>query len=254
MSKDGRTLGYLDFGEDEPISKLLSERVGAVIRIENDARAMALGEKYFGSCKDVENALCINLGWGIGLGIIVNHQVYSGNHGFAGEFGHIVIDENGPLCHCGKRGCLEIMASGNAISKKAKKALQEGQESMVMKMVHGDIDSVDTKLIVQAAKEGDLFSIEILEEIGNYIGKALAVLINIFSPEMIVIGGSVSLGGKFLLTPIQTSARRMAYTPLVKDLKIVNSKLDHFAGALGATTLITRDIFETQHLDLSPYI
>ncbi len=249
----GRSITYFDFGPEQTIQQILSDKLGLFVKIENDARVMALGEQHFGLAKNVPNALCLNLGWGIGLGLIIDGKIYSGNNGFAGEFGHIIVDEHGPLCHCGKKGCLETVASGHAIAEIAKKALKEGAASKILESVN-DIEEVTAFTVVENAKQGDIFSIEILERTGIYIGQALSIVINLFDPAIIIIGGSLAHAGRFILNPIITASSKMSRPHINEKVKIVTSQIGPIAGALGATTLITKEILETDHINLATFV
>jgi len=251
-SQKGDSYTYLNF-EDETTQKVFENRFNNSIRIENDVKAMALGEIGFGKAKEIKNAACINLGWGIGMSLILNGEIYYGKSGFAGEFGHIIIEEKGPLCHCGKRGCLETVASGRAIGQIARDTLNKGIESQIKYSIDS-IDNVDEETIVEYARRGDQFSIEILEKAGVYIGKTLGKLINLFNPELIILGGRGSRADEFILYPIRTAALHHSLVELGKDAKIVISDLGDMAGCLGATTLITREIFETSHINMGRYI
>jgi predicted NBD/HSP70 family sugar kinase len=214
---------------------------------------MALGEMEFGQAKNLNDVACINLGWGIGLGLILNGNIYYGKSGFSGEFGHITISEEGALCSCGKRGCLETVASGRAIGEIARNLLKKGAESQV-KSVFKSCDDVDEKSIVEFARKGDQFCIEILQKTGDYLGKSIAVLINLLNPELIILGGRGSEAGELILHPIRTAVVRHSLIEIGLDTKIVCSELGDMAGCLGATTLITKEIFETSHLELQNYV
>ena len=248
--KLGRSYTFLNF-KDKPIRDVFEKRLDMPVFIENDARSMALGELWFGLAKDAKNALCLNIGWGIGLGIITNGRIYYGNDGFAGEFGHILIKENGHLCQCGKYGCLESLASGRAIAEQVRQIVRNGKDSMLLKLVDGNIDIINAETVVRAAQMGDQLSIEIFEQAGKYIGQGLAILINLFNPEVVILGGRVSQAGRFLLNPIQTEANKRALPHISERAKIVVSELGNLSGALGATTLVKKEIFETAHLDVS---
>ncbi len=252
-SKTGRSYTYLS-ASDKPVRDILEDRLGKPVAIENDAKAMALGEKYFGAAQEVQHALVLNLGWGIGMGIIINGEIYYGSRGFSGEVGHIRVMENGYLCECGKQGCLESVASGRAIERIAVERLKQGAPSKLLEMKGGKLETVSVADIVKAACSGDQFSIELLGEAGKAIGEVIAYLINLFNPEKIILGGRVSTAGRFILHPIQTTAFRYSLIELQRNISIEISKLGARSGALGATALISRQIFETRHLDLAAYV
>ena len=251
--KSGRSITFLNF-EDRPVREIFEEKLDLPVFVENDARAMALGELWFGLAREAKNALCLNLGWGIGLGIITNGRIYHGNDGFAGEFGHITIKENGPLCQCGKYGCLESLASGHAIAEQAREMVSTGRKTKLSDLIEGKIDQLNAELVVKAAQMGDQLSIEIIEQAGRYIGQGLAILINLFNPEIVILGGRVSRAGRFLLNPIQTEATKRALPHISERAEIVVSKLGYLSGALGATTLVKKEIFQTSHIDVSAFV
>lgn len=249
----GRSYTYLNL-EGQKIRDLIEERLNKHIVVENDANAMALGELHFGQARRIRNAMVINLGWGIGSGLILNGEIYRGKSGFAGEFGHIIVEENGPLCACGKQGCLETLTSGKAIGKIAKNLLKSGAKSRLLKEYGDRIDDITPESIIDFALKGDHFSIELLEKSGHYIGKCLGIVINMFNPERIILGGRGSRAGNLILNPIKSSLLRNSIIDVNNDVDIVISKLGYKAGSLGATTLITREIFETSHIDMGQFV
>jgi len=251
-SNAGNSYTYLNT-KDTTTQQILESHFKKPVRIENDVKAMALGEIGFGQAKNVTDAACINLGWGIGLALILNGTIHYGKSGFSGEFGHINIIEDGLLCSCGKRGCLETVASGRAIGEIARHLLKNGAESRIKSGLES-LDEVDEKSIVEHARKGDQFCIEILQQAGNYIGRSIAVLINLLNPELIILGGKGSAARELILHPIRTAAVKYSLVELGLDAKIVCSELGDMAGCLGATTLITKEIFETSHLDLQMYV
>ncbi len=251
--KLGKSYTFLNFDE-RPIREIFEKKLDLPVFVENDARAMALGELWFGLAKNARNALCLNLGWGIGLGIITNRTIYHGHDGFAGEFGHITLKENGPLCQCGKYGCLESLASGHAIAEQARQLVRAGKKTKLRALVRGDVEAINPEWVVKAAQMGDQLSIEIIEQAGRYIGQGLAILINLFNPEIVILGGRVSRAGRFLLNPIQTEATKRALPHISERAQIVVSELGYLAGALGATTLVKKEIFQTNHIDVSSFV
>ncbi len=251
-SSSGWSYTYLNL-EDKGTRQMLEDALGTVVRIENDVKAMALAELEFGQAKNLKNVACINLGWGIGMGLILNGSIYYGKSGFAGEFGHITVVDNGTLCHCGKRGCLETVSSGRAIGEIARKRLKNGEQSR-MKDDLPALEDIDEEKVVRYARKGDLLCIEILQNAGAYLGRSVGEIINLFNPELIILGGRGSDAGEFILHPIRTAALRHSLIELGLDTKIVCSELGDRAGCLGATTLITREIFDIAHIDVSRYV
>ena len=196
--KEGLGETYFNFG-DAPAREILSKRFNKPVHIEHDLEAMAFGERWFGAAKEVNNALCVNIGWGLGLGIIIDGEVYYGENGYAGEFGHIQVVQDGELCYCGKRGCLETVASGRAITQIARDRISKDATTIMTKEQHLRIDQIDAEAVLKAASLGDQFSIEILEEAGRHLGAGIAILINLLNPALIILGGGVAMASPFLI-------------------------------------------------------
>lgn len=251
--REGVSVTYLNFG-DTSLRDTLRQRFKVPVHIEHDAKAMALGERWFGAAKDVQDALSLNVGWGLGLGIILDGKIYYGRDGYAGEFGHIQIVPNGLRCYCGKRGCLETVASGMAIGREARTMIDKGAESILKEDSRGKTSHIDAAMVVKAAVKGDIFAIEILESAGRHLGRGLAQLINLLNPERIILGGRVSLAGKLFLEPIRSSAFKYALLPLGNNVEFVISSLGPKSGALGVAMLAMRDLFEVDHLNPSSFV
>lgn len=222
--------------KDKPLNKYLEEKLGVKVRIEHDVKSMALGEYYYGFAQNVKNALYINYGWGLGAGIIMNGKLYYGNDRFAGEFGHIPLSPNGELCYCGKQGCLETISSGRAITKKVNKQLAEGASSILLKSKELT-ELVDPNEIIKAANKGDQFSIEILEEAGRYLGIGIAILINLFNPGHIIIGGTISQVAVYVLDSLKNNALKHSIVQLNKNVVFKISELKNNAASLGVARL-----------------
>jgi predicted NBD/HSP70 family sugar kinase len=216
-------------------------------------QAMALGELWFGGAKNEKNVLCINFGWGLGVGIILDGKVYYGEDGYAGELGHIQIVPDGELCYCGKKGCLETVSSSRAITKIAQQRIEKGATTRILNEV-SKIDEIDSKTIFQAANQGDQFSIEIIEEAGSFLGSGIAILINLFNPSLIILGGGVSNAAPYLIDIIKSNAMKHSLVQLNKNVRFVTSKLGYKAGALGVAMYMGRDLFDVDHLNPIAYV
>ncbi|MFP4469871.1 MAG: ROK family transcriptional regulator [Bacteroidales bacterium] len=242
----GSSFSYFNEGS-ESVRELFEARFCRPVFVDNDARVMALGELVFGSAKGKNHVLCLNIGSGIGMGVITNGRLYHGNSGFAGEFGHIRMEDDGDLCICGKRGCLETLASGKALEKLARQGISAGKLSAVQSMA-GSLDAITTAVIIRAAREGDQFSIDLLQQIGEYLGMGLSILIHIFNPEYIIIGGKLSRAGQFIIDPIQQTLNRYTILKIKNDTCITTSTLGDKAAVTGAMALVMGRIFEdVQH-------
>lgn len=223
-------------GEDQPIGEFLKEELGTEVFVENDSRAMTYGEYINGVANNEKNMLFINVTWGLGMGMIVDGKLSYGKSGFSGEIGHFPFLDNDQICHCGKTGCLETGASGSAIHRIFIEKLTEGRASLLSdKFAKGEeITLVD---ILNAVNEEDVLAIEVVEEIGTVLGRALAGLINIFNPELVVIGGKVASVKEYLLLPVRSAIQKHSLNLVNKDTTIKFSKLGEKAGPIGACML-----------------
>ncbi len=200
---------------------------------------MAYGEFCNGDSKDARNVLFINMDYGIGLGILIDGKLYYGKSGFGGEFGHIPIFDNEIICHCGKKGCLETEASGLALIRKFKEKIQQGSTSSVMKKKK-DLNDISLLDIILAAKNEDTLCIELLSEISEKLGKGIAILINIFNPELLILGGTLSETGDYIRLPIRSAINKYSLSLVNTDTQLKLSKLGEKAGVIGAC-LIARN-------------
>ncbi len=232
------------------IVKAIKNKFGKDIFIENDARMQALGEFIFGKAKSTKNALVLNWSWGLGLGMIMNGQLYGGSTGFAGEFSHIKLQEDGALCICGKRGCLETVASANKVIELALEGIKNNTISQLTTHFKEDPKALRPEHVVNAARSGDEFAITILNKVGSSLGKGLSILIQLLNPEIIVIGGPLSKANQFVLTPIQQALNRDCLEKISNNVKIEISEIDEKSGLLGLSALLFQkvlgDITETK--------
>lgn len=244
-TKAGKVLFSPDFGwENVDLLKPLKERINLPIIIDNVTRVMAIGEKWFGAARNIDNFICINLGFGIGAAIVINGELYKGSSGASGEFGHMIMEKNGPLCACGNFGCLEALASANAMSINAKTSIENGEKTIIIELANGDMDCIDAKIVFDAAKQGDGLAWRIIQEAADYLGIALAGTINFFDPELIILTGGVTQAGNILLDSIKRSiaSRQMKYAG--GNTKILISGMGSDSAAVGAATLILKVFIE----------
>ena len=227
---------YLDANEGS-LSQLISEMTGIPTYIDNDSSLIALAEQKFGIAKNQKDVMVINLGWGIGLGMIVNGEIYRGHNGFAGEFSHIPLSEDGALCSCGKRGCLEAEASMLVVAQKAIKGIKKGH---ISRFTYNEQDQSKQIIdaIMDAANHGDQFAIELLSDAGYKIGKALSMLIHIMNPATIVLSGRGTQIGRILLAPIQQALNKYCIPRLASGTELVISDLGFNAELTGAAVLV----------------
>ena len=232
--KTGFSYSFFNFDE-EPLSKRIGKSISLPLFLENDSRAMAYGEFSAGVVHEEENVLFLNMDYGIGVGIMINSQVYYGKSGYAGEFGHIPLFDNEILCNCGKKGCLETEVSGWALVRKFKEKLQEGSTSILSGTPPEKIKLGD---IIDAAINDDVLAIELVAEVGEKMGRGLSVLINTFNPEMVILGGCLAKTGEYISLPIKSTLNKFSLTLVNNDTQLKISKLGEKAGVIGACLLV----------------
>lgn len=223
----------------------IGEIFGFPVYFDNDARMRTFAEQHFGLARGRQHVLMVHIDWGIGLGLIVNGQLYGGKSGFSGEFGHIPMAENGILCHCGKIGCLETIASAPAIARQAREGVENGTSSLMTTLVEGDISKITTTTVIEAARMGDHFSISLLTQAGFWLGKGIAQLMQVFNPELIIIGGKVAEASPFILAPIQQAILTYTNNDISNDTEILFSLLGVKAGTIGAAAFAVEKLAHT---------
>lgn len=231
----------LYFFNETPLTEILQEKLGLHVTIDNDSRSMAYGEYINGVIENEKNILFVNVSWGLGLGIITDGKLYYGKSGFSGEFGHTSVFDNEIICHCGKKGCLETQASGSYIYRRFMEKIAEGNTSVLDKKIKKG-ETIIQEDILDAALKDDMLAIELIEEVGNTLGKHIAGLINLFNPELVVIGGAIAVAGDYLLLPIKSAVKKYSLNLVNNDTLIKQSKLGDEAGVIGAC-MLTRSKF-----------
>ncbi len=234
-TETGHSHSRYSFNE-KPLSDIFQEQLGLHVTIDNDSRSMAYGEYINGVVNGEKNVLFVNVSWGLGLGIITDGKLYYGKSGFSGEFGHLNVFENDIICHCGKKGCLETQASGAYIHRRFLEKIANGNSSILEKRVKKG-ESIILEDILDAALKGDMLAIELIEEVGNTLGKQIAGLINLFNPELVIIGGTVASTGDYLLLPIKSAIKKYSLNLVSKNTSVKISKLGDNAGVIGACIL-----------------
>jgi glucokinase-like ROK family protein len=213
-----------------PILATLEKMWGCPITLNNDAELGALGEWAYGAGRGEKNIAYIKVGSGIGAGLILNKQIYGGTTGAAGEIGHLTIDENGPLCNCGNHGCLEAFAGGDAIAKQGQELVKSGKRTLL-----SGLEKINAHDVSEAARRGDLHAQEILRRSGTFIGIAIAGLINLFNPSIVIIGGGVAQVGDIITVPIRQAVRERAMRASEQSVRIVTGMLGRRSILIGAT-------------------
>ncbi len=199
----------------------------------HDSKIRTFAEQHFGLAKNKKNVLMLQADWGLGLGIIIDKKLYIGRSGYSGEFGHLPIVDNGVLCACGKQGCLETIVSANAIARMARQGIENGNSSLIKQLVNNDLKNIEISHVIQAANSGDQFAISIFSEVGSWLGRGIAYLLQIFNPELIIIGGRVAEANQFILAPIQQAIHTFSNRDISNNTEIKFSELGAKAGTMG---------------------
>ncbi|MBK0378714.1 ROK family transcriptional regulator [Mucilaginibacter segetis] len=222
---------------DEPLASYLTREIGMPAFIDNDSSLIALAELKFGSGKNLKDVLVVNIGWGTGLGMIVNGSLFRGHSGYAGEFSHIPLSQSNKLCSCGKRGCLEVDTSLLVMLERARAEMDAGASSSMEQYYkqHGDLSG---EHFLQAARSGDPLAVSILSDAAFLIGKGMSTLIHIMNPSHIVLSGRGAVAGKILMAPIQQAINEFCIPWLAEQTEILVSALAKDSELLGAATLV----------------
>lgn len=248
--RKGVSYSYPQLGA-KPLEETFEELFGRPVFVEHDTRIMAIGEKWFGLAKDISDVLFINIGSGLGMSMILNDNLYRGHSGFSGEFGHIQMDPDGELCYCGKIGCLETIASGTAIVNKAKAIIRKGRNTLIGRLIENDFDKIKLKTIIDAGNMGDRYAIELLEETSEYLARGISILIHLFNPQAIIIGGEMAEAGNLIKDPIQQKLSKYTMTLMKQDSQILVSQLKEEAGLLGTMPVVMSHLFFSEPASFS---
>ena len=227
----------------QSIGRDLRTRFNKLVYIDNDARMHAQGEFHFGAAKDYKDAIIIHWSWGLGLGIFINGQLCNGKNGFAGEFSHIPIVENGELCICGKRGCLETIASSNTIMRRVKQGFADNEISSLIRQFENHPEKVTPEDVINSARQGDDFCIAILNEVGKAMGKGLSYIFQLLNPEVIVLSGPISKAKQYVLSPIQQSLNRFCLEKISESTPLLISDMGDQTALLGTSEMIFQKVF-----------
>jgi hypothetical protein len=237
LTLSGKPLTFFNF-TDEPLSEVLQKEINIPVFIENDTRTMMFAETNLVERINEKNILFVNVDYGIGIGIIIDGKTYYGKSGYGGEIGHSPFFDNDITCTCGKKGCFETEASGFALKRKFKEKLIAGNATSSLQ--YKNIDDIKLPDILQAINNADMLAIELLAEVGEKLGKGLAVLINIFNPDSLILGGALAETGDYLRLPVKNALNKLT-TPFVNnDTNLRLSKLGVHANVMGAC-LIARN-------------
>ena len=252
-SNAGKNYTYLFSGDE---SKTLQETLEGLFQkpvyIQNDVKTNALAEFRFGLAAGRKNALVLLMDWGIGLGIIMDGKLQCGISGLSGEIGHMPFVTDGELCYCGKRGCLETVASGHALARMAKQGIRSGETSMLNALSEEEIEHIEAHNIIDAANKGDQYAISILSDIGHNLGKAVATLIQLFNPELVILGGKIAEAKQYITIPIKHSINAYCSPRIRENTEVALSNLGNDGGLQVSASIVLENIFEKQ-IELASY-
>ncbi|NIA06099.1 MAG: ROK family protein [Actinobacteria bacterium] len=225
-----------------PLREMVSEETRIVTAIDGDVASMALGEHYFGSARDMSNLVWVCAGSGIGAALIEDGKMYRGAHGSAVELGHVTVVIDGPLCSCGKKGCLETMAGSRYVLLRLRETIADGRETLIRDLIEGKLDNLQVSHVFQAEKSGDKLAGEIVEEVASYIGLGIAMIANLVDPGVIILGGPVAdAGGERFMEMVRKFAAQGIMPERSDRLSIRASALGEQAGAVGAASLVYKE-------------
>jgi len=242
-SATGYSYSFFHF-QDQPLSQIIGDEIGIPVVVENDSRAMAYGEFAAGVVERERNVLFLNLDYGIGMGMVLDGQLYYGKSGYSGEAGHMPVFDNNIICQCGKKGCLETEASGWALLERFKTRVRNGATTQLVQNPE-HLEDIDLEAIIQAAQSDDVLAIELIAEIGEQLGRGIAALINVFNPELVVLGGSLAATGDYIRLPLLSALNKYSLSLVSNDTELKVSDLGNRAGVLGACLLVQHKFLST---------
>jgi len=232
------------------LKKILKEKCDLPLKFDNVTRVMALGELWYGAGRMVKHFIVINIGYGIGAGIIIDGKPLYGPFGMAGEFGHMTMDKDSQVkCACGNFGCLEALSSGHAIAARAICEIENGQKSNLIDNVNGNLKQINTKMVADAARHGDYLSKKIFNEAVEYLGTGIASIINLISPQMVLIGGGVSQAEDLIFEQVKKIAKDRTVQTRSRNVKIQPVTFGQNAATKGAVALILNETLNLNYLD-----
>jgi predicted NBD/HSP70 family sugar kinase len=232
-----------------PVKRMLEDHFHVPVEVEDTPRTMAMAERRIGAAQRAREFVYVMVGAGTGSAVFLNGQLYTGSGGFAGEFGHITVNEDGPLCSCGNRGCLETLVSAGSLIRRAQQGLKQGLSTHLWQLSGGDPERISVETIAQAARDQDRFSLRLFREVGSHLGTGLVALINLLNPELIVIGGGMMSAATDLLLPqVEAAVRDRALIRATNQIRIEASRLQEADWARGAALLIAEKVLEPMFL------
>lgn len=242
---DGRNHTYMTTADgQQSLREYIGNRFGKPAFIINDVKSAAIAELNFGLARNRKDVLVILMDWGIGLGVIMDGKLRSGAAGFSGEVGHIPFADDGTLCYCGKRGCLETVASGVALARMAKEGIQSGIDSLLSELAGQELENIEPRLVIDAATHGDQYAINLLSQTGENLGKGIATLIQVFNPELVILSGKIAAAKEYITLPIQHAVNTYCMTTLRDLAEIKLSQLGPDAAGKGIAYIVFEMYFD----------
>jgi len=236
-SEEGVNHSHLKTNDGTHLGKYLRDKLKLPVHIDNDSRLIANAELHFGAAMGMKDVMVVNIGWGTGLGMIINGQLYRGNSGYAGEFSHIPLSNTGTLCSCGRRGCLEVETSLLVMTQRAKAEIEAGAATSMTDLFKDKRRNIG-EMFLEAARNHDPVAVSILSDAAFHIGKGVATLIHIMNPECIVLSGRGAAAGKILLPPIQQAINEFCIPRIAAQTSVVLSELAADAELLASASLV----------------
>ena len=222
-----------------PLAKIVQDEFKVPVKLDNDVRVATLGELNFGAGKGCQNLVCLTVGTGVGSGIVLNGQLVRGASMTAGEIGHVIVEkDNGEICGCGSRGCLEAYASGPSVVKMAKDYIAGGKSTKFKEIAAGN--EITPFMVYEAAKQGDAVAKQIFNIVGEYLGVALVSVVNLLNPEKIIVGGGVGQAGDLILNPVREAIKKRCIPTSAEAVEVVPAQLGESAGVVGASLLVNQ--------------
>jgi N-acetylglucosamine repressor len=243
--------GQMSEWKNLPMRDMLEKEFGIPCLLEDSVRASAIAERSYGFGKDLKEFIYIEVGIGIGAGIFLDGKLYRGAGGSAGEFGHVTVDEDGPLCSCGNTGCLEAVASCSAIIQAVRRAIDKGVDSRIRDLAGGDLDRISVELIAQAAFENDSLAFRVLQDAVSHIGTGLANMVNLLNPSVLIFGGGLFRAApQSLLDPLKRIIKQRSLEKSANEVRLIVSQMGTEAGAIGAARLISQKILTNLYFEV----
>lgn len=224
---------------DYPLAEAVSSAYRVPVNVDNDANAAALAETRWGAARGYNNVFYATIGTGIGTGIVMDDEIYHGRTGAAGEGGHVSIDYRGPVCGCGKPGCIEVLASGSAIARRAREKVSSGRESSMLELAGAKLDGITGEIVAKAYTAGDALAREVLTESADMLAVWLSNMIDLLDPEVIVIGGGAAALYRPFLVSLRERVPRLTLNPRAGEVPIMPARYGADAGIAGGAALCT---------------